>query len=395
MTPVVKTLRPIALLVRLVIPPLILAAGLWAGWMLFNSKPAPTVQVRGESATAVRTITPPVIGTTLDVTAWGTVKPSRTLSLHPEVAGRLESVAATFVPGGVFQAGDVIAQIDERDYAYAVQQAEAGYETARFNLEVEEGRGRVAQRDWALLGAEIDAGEEGSRMALRTPHLAEKKAAFESAQSRVEQARLALERTTITAPFNAMVQAESAEVGQIVSSGTRLGTLVGTDAYWVEIGVPLADVAALGIGEGDARAASIALATGNGDEVVYDGRVAGLTGSVDAVGRLARLLVEVPEPLTQSSNRSVPLLLGSYVAVTLEGPTVTGVRSLPRSVVREGDIVWIASPDDRLAFRPVEVLGGSANFVVARVDLADGEAIVSSPLPAAAPGMLLSREVSP
>jgi hypothetical protein len=100
----------------------------------------------------------------------------------------------------------------------------------------------------------------------------------------------------------------------------------------------------------------------------------------------------VPLPLEQARERSVPLLLESYVQVRLKGPLVTGVRSLPRGVVREGNRVWIAGGDGRLVIRDIEVVGGSAESVLARVDLAEGEAIISSPIPAAAPGMLVQRE---
>ena len=38
MSPAVRALRPVAMLIRLVVPPLILAVGLWAGWLLFPSR---------------------------------------------------------------------------------------------------------------------------------------------------------------------------------------------------------------------------------------------------------------------------------------------------------------------------------------------------------------------
>ena len=394
MSPVVRTLRPVAMLIRLVVPPLILAVGLWAGWMLFSSKAAPELVPVDESAVVVRVVEPPLVETSLDVTAWGTVTPSRKLTLRPEVSGRLLEVDSAFVPGGVFAVGDSIAKIDDRDYVLLLRQAESSLATARFNLELEEGRGRVAQRDWELLGDEVASGDAGSRMALRKPHLAEKQAAVESAESRLGQAQLAVDRTVVTAPFNAMVLNESAEVGEMVSASSALGTLVGTDEYWVEIGIPLDDVASLDLGSGgsDERSAVVSLATGGGEAATYEGRVAGLTGSVDPVGRLARVLVTVPNPLSQSQARSVPLLIGSYVQVQLEGPRISGVRSLPRSAVREGDRVWIVGADDRLIFRAIEIMSGDAASVFARVELATGEAVVTSPIPAAAPGKLLQRE---
>lgn len=394
MSPVIRLLRPVAMLIKLIVPPLILAVGLLAGWQLFRSQSPPEIVSVAETAAVVRVVHTPPVDTTLDVTAWGTVMASRTLSLRPEVSGRLIDLNARFVPGGVFAVGTVIAHIDQRDYEFALRQAEAMLETARFNLKLEEGRVRVAKRDWELLGDEIEGDESGSRMALRAPHLAEKQAALHSAQSRVEQAQLAIERTVITAPFNAMVVEESAELGQIVSSNTSLGTLVGTDEYWVEIGVSLEDVATLSIGEGTPRPAIVTIAIGGGNVVEYNGVVSGLTGSVDSAGRLARVLIRVPQPLEQAVDRSVPLLLESYVQVRLQGPAVFGVRSLPRGVIREGNRVWIAGSDGRLIIRDIEVVGGTAERVLARVDLMPDELIISSPIPAVAPGMLVQREVS-
>ena len=391
MSPVLRSMRPVAVVIRLIVPPLILVVGLWAGWGLFSSRTVPELKSIAEVAAPVRVIETPAIDTTIDVTAWGTVTAARTLDLRPAVSGRLVQLDANFVPGGVFQTGQELAVIDRRDYEFSLQQAEAGFETAKFNLEVEQGRGRVAERDWELLGDEIGGDEGGSRMALRTPHLAEKQAALNSARSRVDQAKLALERTTIVAPFNAMVVSESAEIGQIASSGTTLGKLVGTDQYWVAIGVPLEDVPSL-VNDDDDRPAKVTLATGGGEIVEYDGVVIGLTGSVDSAGRLARVLIAVPSPLEQSASRGVPLLLDSYVQVRLIGPLVRGVRDLPRSVIREGNRVWIAAADNRLVIRDIEVVGGSDESILAKVELTPGEAIISSPISAVAPGMLIQRE---
>ncbi|MDP7071110.1 MAG: efflux RND transporter periplasmic adaptor subunit [Phycisphaerales bacterium] len=394
MTPVIRTIRPIALTVRLILPPVILAVGLWVGWLLFSARPVPAVVETIEAPTPVHVIDVPQIDVTIDVEAWGTVQPARQLTVHPQVGGMLVEVSDTLIPGGVFAKGEVIAKIDARDYEYALEQAEAGLETARFNLETEEGRGRVAERDWELLGGELGEGTEASRMALRAPHLAEKRAALASAKSRVEQAKLSLDRTRIEAPFNAMVVTESAETGQVVSSASSLGTLIGTDEYRVEIGVPLDDVSSMNLGGSEPVRAIVTMSTGAGGAVAYEGIVAGLTGSVDGAGRLARVLVTVPDPLAQAADRAVPLLLDSYVQVIIKGQPALGVRRLPRKALREGDVVWIAGADDRLAFRSVEVVGGDADSVLVHMAMQPGESIIGGPVPAATPGMLLTCEVA-
>ena len=391
MNSTIRVLRPVAMLIRLIIPPLILLLGLWAGWTLFRSKPEPVRAIVPEQATMVRVVQPTYIDRRLDVTAFGTVKPARMVLLQPPVSGRLIEVNPKFVPGGLLDGGEAIAKIDPRDYALAVQQAEAALETAQFNLELEQGRVRVAKRDWEILGTEIQNDEAGSRMALREPHLSEKQAALRAASSKVEQASLALERTILLAPFNAMVRSESAEVGQMASTGTVLGTLVGTDEYWVEIGLPMDDVARLGLADGDRKmpSAEISLAIGDGQIVTYDGYVSGLTGSVDTAGRLARVLVVVPSPLTQSMSRSVPLLMDAYVEVRLAGPELHGVIELPRAAVRSGDQVWTIGADDRLSMSPIDIMDGTVETVLLRMDLEDGHRIITSPITVPTTGMLL------
>jgi multidrug resistance efflux pump len=158
-------MRPVAVVIRLIVPPLILVVGLWAGWGLFSNREVPELTSIAEVAAPVRVIETPAIDTTIDVTAWGTVTAARTLELRSAVSGRLVQLDTNFVPGGLFQTGQVLAQIDRRDYEFSLRQAEAGLETAKFNLEVEQGRGRVAERDWALLGDEI-GGER--RISLRS-----------------------------------------------------------------------------------------------------------------------------------------------------------------------------------------------------------------------------------
>ena len=202
MSPLVRALEPMAATIRLLLPPIILLIGLWAGCMLFRTSPEPEFMEVAETPMRVRVIHPVPVDTNLAVTAFGTVKAARELVVTQQVTGRVIEVSDQLIPGGQFKQGQVMIRIDPRDYEYALKQAEASLETAKFNLEMEEGRGRGAQRDWELLGDEVDIDDVDSRMALRAPHLAEKQAALASAKSRVEKANLDLSRTVIAAPVS-------------------------------------------------------------------------------------------------------------------------------------------------------------------------------------------------
>jgi multidrug efflux system membrane fusion protein len=76
-------------------------------------------------------------------------------------------------------------------------------ELAKSNLSIQMGRQDVARKDFELIGQELSA--ENKALVLREPQLESAKANVEAAQAAVNQAQLNLQRTTITAPFDAHV----------------------------------------------------------------------------------------------------------------------------------------------------------------------------------------------
>ena len=400
MNELIKCVRLVVQVGRVLLPVGFLAVGVLAAMALFSARPTPPRIERSEVAVAVRTVDIQTGPVRLDVHAWGEVKARRTLLLQPQVSGRLIELSDALSPGSVIKAGTVVARIDPRDYELALQQAEAALATARFNLELEQGRNRIASRDWDLLGdiaGDLELEDEAVHLALRLPHLHEAESAVETARTKVEQAQLALDRTVLRAPFKALVQSRTAVLGSIVSPTSVVATLVGVDAWWVEVGVPLSDLSRVILPDADGQAAGraqISVQMAGGGSSQYEASVVRLLGSVDSAGRQARVLLKVDEPLQQSSTQSVPLLLGSYVSAVLQGLERSDVLLLPRSVLREGDVVWILGTDSRLAIRPVAVLSGALDTVVVKADIGQGERIVSSSVPSPIVGLLLVDETA-
>ena len=216
---------------------------------------------------------------------------------------------------------------------------------------------------------------------------------LEAARGRLQLATLDLERTRMRAPFNALVLEDSVEVGQVVGPSSRVGTLVGTDAFEVIASIPIAKlplITADPLEPAGNSPATVTLELGDGRSLVREARVARLAGEVERSGRLAKVILLIDDPLNleRRPDRD-PLLLGSYVRVDIEGPEIRDVVELPRSVLHENDTVWIMDAEDRLAIRPVEVVVGRPDSVLARVELGPTESIVTSPLGVAIEGMPL------
>jgi multidrug efflux pump subunit AcrA (membrane-fusion protein) len=364
-------------------------------------------------------VAPKVINTTLveivearaerrmiTVEAMGSVIPSRELDLYSEVGGRIVEMNPNLVPGGFLTAGDLIVRIDPRDYEVAVSQAEAMVEKARLGLEVELGRQVVAKREWDAVFPTTQSSEASSRLALREPHLLSAEAGLKSAKSALMQARLNLERTVISAPFNAIARNESVEIGELVTPQSHLATLVGTDRYWVQVSVPVSRLAWIEMpdrdGLGGARAGVFQQVgqigqVGPDAAIEREGLIIRLLSDLEPDGRMARLLVAVDNPLGLKSSpkssgngaQGVPLLIGSYVRVEIEGREIEKAFAVPRRAVREGNRLWVMDEEDRLAVRDVEIIWSRKDDVLLANHIQPGERIITSRISTPIPGMLL------
>jgi len=136
-------------------------------------------------------------------------------------------------------------------------------------------------------------------------------------------------------------------------------------------------------------------------------RVIRLLGDLDQVGRLARILVEVKDPLLLHSKKrpaeQMPLLLGSYVTVEILGDMVKDVFVVPRNALRDveeevagADIrtgwVWTIDDESRLQVRKVEILWRLKHEVYVSNGLNDGDRVITSAVPNPIVGMKIQVE---
>ena len=325
----------------------------------------------------------------------GTVVAAQEVTLQPRVSGEVIKLSPEFVPGGRFKAGEFILQIDPKDYELTVEKTRSQVAQAQYELKMEQGAQEIARHEWELLGVEETATEQDRELALRKPHLIKANAALAAANAAVREAKLDLERTTIIAPFNAIVTTESVDVGAQVTQQTQLGTLVGTDEYWVRAAVPVDQLGWIRFPGRDGKGGSTAairqqLATDLHNE--WTGRVVRLMGDLEPEGRMARVLISVRDPLRLGSGdeAGLPLLIGSYVSVAIEGREVKDVIPLPRTALRDGDSVWLMNDGNKLEIANVSVVWRDRDTVWVREGIEPGQRLVVSDLPAPVEGMGLT-----
>ena len=172
------------LAIKIIAPIVILAFGAAVVFVLIKTRPeAAKAQPKAQAPLVT------AVGVERDlhqrtVVGHGSVLPSRQIALQPEISGRVVAVNPQLVPGGRMPEGEPMLRINARDYQLALTAQNAQVEQARFNLELEQSRKTIAEREWELLGRDIDsATETGRALALREPHKRSAEASLESAKS--------------------------------------------------------------------------------------------------------------------------------------------------------------------------------------------------------------------
>lgn len=391
-------------IVNTVVPVGVIAGGVVAARTIIADRPEPQVQERVEAPTLVRVLTAQTEEGRPLVRAQGTVVPSRQLSVVSEVSGRIVRMHPEVTVGGLIPEGTEIFSIDSSSYRINVAERETELATARANLEIERGRQAVAEREWEIFREALGTEGANSELATRAPQMATAQTAIDAAEVRLRRARLDLNRTSIRAPFDAIVLNETAEEGLLVSPSGPLATIAATDVYWVQAAVPVDDLPTLAIPEFNAQSGSPVTVVQNYGTRQFrrQGEIVRLLPEMDTVGRLARVLVAVRDPLLQTDESAelraqgqVPLLLGTYVELEFSAVHARPVVRLPRSVVKDGHDVWVMTDEDRLAVRRVEIAWREENDVLVAEGVRPGERVVVSHIETAVDGMALRLSDAP
>jgi RND family efflux transporter MFP subunit len=328
----------------------------------------------------------------VDLRGKGTVVPAKEVVLQAELGGRVIWQSPELVAGGRFKEGQAIVRIDPRDYQLAVESARSQVNQAKLELSLEKRRGEVAKREWNAFG-EADVSEEQSALAQREPQLESTRLALKAAQSSLKKAQLDLARTTLRAPFNAMVVSESVDTGQLISPQSTVARLVGTDEYHVQVSVPVSSLRTVVARSDEGPGSEAKIVQHAGDETIErHGEVIRQLPDLDPGGAMARLLVRIENPVGEKGD--LPLLLGSFVDVAIEAEPIEDAIRLPRVALRNGRNVYVMNDQDALEIRDVEIAWTEPDAVLVTGGLGANERVVTSRIPTPVPNMLL-RTVAP
>jgi RND family efflux transporter MFP subunit len=324
------------------------------------------------------------------VVANGYVVARTKAAVSAKIPGRLADLNVS--EGSRVQKGDVLARLDNADYAAAVGQAEAEVSSAKATLiETQADRDQL-QREFVRvrdiraqnpnLVSPQDVENAESRAKQGDARADAQQARVEAAAAGLRVAQANLENTYVRAPFSGTVLRKEAEVGEVVAPSVGGGLTRGAV-------VTMADLATLEV-EVDVNEAYIArVQNGQAARITLDAypdtTFRGAVRQVVPTADRQRATVQVKVSILDHDARILPEM-GSKVEFLQAARPAAGQQQtvdrpriiVPAEAVRSADgrdVVWIVR-DGRLQRRDVDAGPVSGNFREIRSGLSGGEQLL-------------------
>jgi RND family efflux transporter MFP subunit len=333
------------------------------------------------------------------VTATGTLAADDQVVLGTKVAGRLAEITVDL--GTRVKKGQVIGRLDQSDFKFRVEQAEASLQQARVRLGlsptgsdervdpeqtaiVRQARAmmddarltrdrsvKLAQQE-LIARAQLDSAEAAlqvseARYQDALEEVRNRQGVIAQRRSELDLARQQLTDTVILSPLDGVVSLKQASVGEYLAAGTPIATMVRVHPLRLRVPVPEREGAGV-------RAGHAVTLTVEGDPTVYRGRVVRLSPIVQEQNRTLMVEAEVP-------NERGFLRPGSFARVDIMTEVSQPVVTVPASaiivfagvekvlLVRQGKTAEVRVTTGRRLGEDVEIVDG----------LKRGDPVVSRP----------------
>jgi RND family efflux transporter MFP subunit len=314
------------------------------------------------------TVITPIAGVhQVTVTANGSVGVTTYVDLIPQVSGRISQLAPSLAVGGRFRAGETLAVVEQDEFLLKLRQAAADVEVQRANLQLQQAKSDAAVQNYAL----INPNRNVPALVALGPQIAQAQAQLQAAKSREDIAKLELQRTRFTLPFDGMITRSSAQLGQLVSNGKAFGQAYATDS--VELVAPIAQSDLAQIAPVRNRRVQVFIA-GNQFEASID-RVG---AELDPRSRFAKVYIPLSQTMLENTDGADDLLKpGMFADLVIEGPAHANSLLLPEAALQGSGAIWVVRGGRLQNVQPT-LLGRNADgIVVAGFDIGEGIVIGS------------------
>ena len=358
------------------------------------------------------------------ISVYGELVAGRTLNLTSLVNGTVAEINPNVKPGATIKKDEVLIKLNPFPFEIAVTEAEANLKEAeasiieiQVRIDTEEDGLARTREQMELAQTDLDrakkllARKAGTLRTVEERELvvSERRAAFETNQSNiaiqkaqletrkatllrlqalVRQAKENLKKTTLKAPFDAVIQATNVELGQTITSTLNIITLYEAETLDAEF--------VLSDGQYGRLVANNAEIDGRTVDVIWKVGASSfqIPATIDRVGAeiaSGRGGVAVYARLDKSAI-SKGVRPGAFVSVAVPDQTFDQTFRIPETALFEGDTVYAVNSDNRLSARKVTIAAFDGQSVIIGGGLTAGDEVIITQIAEVGEGILIRRE---
>jgi RND family efflux transporter MFP subunit len=358
-------------IIQLVVVIAFIGGAFFTSSLLQTNKPTLHNNGNGERAIFVETqnITPAPYRIEFDTT--GTIETRANVTIVPQVSGRIANVNPQFFEGGLFKKGDVLFEIEPRDFEIEVQRLEADLARSKTALNIEKAESNAALEEWRLLNGDKPA----PSLVSRDPQRAEAKANLKSAQAQLENAQLDLKRTHYILPFDGRVITSAISEGQYVAQGQEYGSVFDLSGY--EVHAFLEDQKLEWLLTTEALDIDIS--------VDYLGAIQNYKGILKRGAATLNAQTRFAQVSFGLEGDTRDLIPGIFATITIKGAVIDDIALLPASALQKNNTVWLVTEDDTLTQITPEIVYNNGSHIALN-NIASTARVVTSKVAGAVEG---------
>jgi multidrug efflux pump subunit AcrA (membrane-fusion protein) len=355
--------------------------------------------------------------------ATGTLAGDEQTDVAPLIGGKVVAVGVDL--GNFVKKGDMLARLDDRDARLRLEQAQAqlnqqeatvrqaeerlGLKSnqkfdvmqvpdvrnarAAFNLAEKQFRryekllesGDVSRSTFDVQKAQFEQAEQAYETALNVARqnyaaVQTARVGLQAIRVQIEQARKAINDSVIYSPIAGFVADRPADVGEYVTTNSKIATIIRTNPLRMKIDVPEQSVPFVKVGQ------TVSLTTSAYPDKTFNGHVARISPNINATSRTLTVEAEI--------NNSEGLLKpGQFATARILQPRMEAAVMIPaRAVHTEGNVSRVFIIKDGKAEQRLVQLGQTDNDMIEiKTGIKEGEKIATGNVDKLADGSLIKQ----
>lgn len=308
-----------------------------------------------------------------DISINGRLHAKHKIDIFSEVTGKLMSSGKSFKEGVRYNKGEILLKLDDSNYRMTLNATRSSFQSLLMQILADI---KIEYSDdftkWENYINEFNP-EQRIKDFPKIDNQKEKnylvsKNLFSQYYS-IKSQEAQLDKYTIIAPFTGVVKNANINPNSVVRAGQKLAEFINPNLFELEVGVSLAEISKIEIGD------RVALRSNDVDGQ-WDGIIKRIGESLDEKTMNFKIYIEV---------NSKQLFEGMYLKGIISSFEIKNVAKIPSNLISNGNIVYTVQ-DSLLHFQEIEIVHESGRFSLVH-GLKDNTEVISHSIANAYEGM--------